>query len=172
MTVPIETTQEHNPENCATMNHMSGYTMAWTDAVTANHPVTAGVKAVWYPTTRMFNAGSTGPIVPIAGNNWQVILRGTKTTQTMAVNLSATDGKTVGPAPSCANTSCAGRIPGVLAPALFAVRQCMAQDCGAGRVAVLNQWREYTTADGSKWLFDDQVLTSGAKGRPSDMGRM
>jgi hypothetical protein len=172
MTVPIETTQEHNPENCATMNHMAGFTMAWTDGVTANHPVTAGVKAVWYPTTRMFNAGQTGPLRPIAGNNWQVIIRGTKTTQTVAVNLSATDGITVGPAPSCANTSCAGRIPGALAPALFAVRQCTAPDCGAGRVAVLNQWREYTTASGSSWLFDDQVLTAGANGRPSDMGRL
>jgi hypothetical protein len=163
MTVPIETTQEHNPDNCVNMNHMSGFTLAWTDGVTANHPVTAGVKAVWYPTSRMFNAGQTAPLLPVAGNNWQVLLRGTKTTQTAAVNLSAMDGLAMGPAPSCANTSCAGRTPGVFAPALLAVRQCAAPDCGAGRVAVLNQWREYTTASGSTWLFDDQVRDRGRR---------
>jgi hypothetical protein len=172
MTVPIETTQERNQDNCVSMNHMSSFTLAWTDVVTANHPVTDGVQAVWYPTTRMFNAAQTGPLLPIAGNNWQVLLRGTNTTQTLAVNLSAMDGTAMGPAPRCTNTSCAGRIPGVLAPALFAVRQCTARDCGAGRVAVLNQWREYTTASGSTWLFDDQVLAAGAQGRPSDMGRL
>lgn len=172
MTVPIETIHEHNPDNAVDMNHMAGQTLAWTDGVTANHPVTAGVTSVWYPTTRLFNAGQTGPLLPIAGNNWQVLLRGAKTSETVAVNLSATDGRAMGPAPSCANTSCAGRVPGVFAPALFAVRQCTAQDCGAGRVAVLNQWREYTTASGSTWLFDDQVLASGAKGKPSDMGRL
>jgi hypothetical protein len=53
----------------------------------------------------------------------------------------------------------------VVSPPLFAVRTL-----GLGRIGLLNQWRMYTTGSGAAWLFDSQVLSKGAKGRPSDMG--
>ena len=167
MRMPVETIVEHNPDNTVAMNHMQSFSLAWTDNVTPFHPVTDGVSQVWYPTTKLFNAGQTSPLLPEPGANWTVLLRGTKTTQTVAVNLS--DPHAQGPAPKCitATPGCAGRVPGVFAPALFAVR-----DFSGGRVAVLNQWREYTTGSGSSWHFDSQVLSSGAKGQPSDLGRM
>ena len=167
MVCPIETMVEHNASNTVKMNHMSAFDLAWTDGVTADHPITAGVSQVWYPTSRMFNAGHTNPLLP-KSSSWTVLLRATATTQTVAFNVSD-HAVAQGPAPACANAtgrfSCLGRVPGVSAPALFAVR-----DYGKGRVAILNQWRQYTTANLGAWLFDDQVLSKGAAGRPSDMG--
>ena len=52
-------------------------------------------------------------------------------------------------------------------PTLFAVRQL-----GAGRVALLNQWRQFSIGSGSRWLYDNIVMEDGLPGMPSDMAKM
>jgi hypothetical protein len=155
---------ENNRSNLATPDHMRQFQLAYTEEVTRGHPVTSGVNAVWYPITPTFAAAMTGPVQPV-DSNWTVLLRASPTTVTRAVNLSASGE----PSPTCANTTCRGRVPGVPSPAIFAVRDSV---FGAGRVAVLNQWRQWSIGSGTHWLFDGQVMERGALGRASDMGRL
>jgi hypothetical protein len=164
VSLPTETLTETNASNHAQLDHILAGTgqLAYTDSV-SSHPVTAGVRGAWYPTHAMFAAGFTGPVLPIG--NWSVLLRASATTVTQVVNYSS-PGEQKRP-PPCATSSCRGRVPGQAAPALFAVR-----NFAAGRVAILSQWRQFTTGSGSHWLFDNQVLHRGAAGRPSDMGRL
>jgi hypothetical protein len=163
MVLPVEVLVEGDPANVAPMDHMSLVSLAYTRAVAAGHPATAGVKSVWYPTSPVFQAGYTGPLLP--DPNWTVLLRGSPTMLTKAVN--ASDPGSDGKLPPCANSTCRGRTPGVAAPPLLAVR-----DFGKGRVGMLNQWRHFTTGSGSAWFFDEQVLLRGVGDRPSDMGRL
>ena len=114
---------------------------------------------------RTRTAAYTGPLEPRSAGNWTVLLRGSPTTSTRPVNLTAADSS--GVPPPCINTTCKGRLPGVSSPALFAVR-----DYGKGRVAILNQWRQYTTGSGSHWFFDRQITERGVGNRSSDMGRL
>ena len=51
----------------------------------------------------------------------------------------------------------------VSAPSLFAVRG----RGKAGRVALLNKWRQFTVGSGSRWLYNDVVLSRGLRGRRS-----
>ena len=164
--LPVETLDESNVSNVAVMDHMQAegdsVKVFWTDAV--NHtalPLAAGVNQVWYPSMPMYNAAHGGPID--VDGNWSVVLSGSATTRTTPVNLSASTVRL--PLPP-ANQIFQRKTP-VYSPPLFAVRELI-----NGRVALLNQWRQYTTGSGSDWLFDSQVLSTGAKGRPSDMGRL
>ena len=59
------------------MDHMALVDMAYTSGVQPNHPVTVGVSGVWYPTTQVFQAAYTGPLLP--DSNWTVLLRGSGT---------------------------------------------------------------------------------------------
>ena len=151
--LPLETLVESNLSNTATLTHMGSSPIAYTDGVTAGHPVTEGVRGVWYPTGGQFQAANTGPIV--VGSEWTVLLHGSPTTHTRAVNLSAPS--TNGKPPPCAATTCKGRT-GIAAPALFAVREM-----GKGRVALLNQWRQFTYGSGTHFYFDKQVLIAVAE---------
>lgn len=58
MDLPVEYLVESNPENIASMDHMALETLAYTTAVHHDHPVTAGVNGVWYPTNQVFQGES------------------------------------------------------------------------------------------------------------------
>ena len=162
--LPLEKLVESNASNVAHLDHMRLEPLVYTENVLA-HPITNGVKQVWYPTREKYQAADTGPL--IVGPDWTVLLRGSPTTHTVAVNLSEA-GKATGKAlPPCATNTCKGRTPGVAAPALFAVR-----NFGNGRVAILNQWRAFTWGLGTHFYFDSQVLTRGVADSSSDMGRL
>eukprot|EP01046_Picozoa_sp_COSAG06_P006443 COSAG06_NODE_304_length_17855_cov_47.399414_11_plen_102_part_00 len=55
----------------------------------------------------------------------------------------------------------------VSSPAIFAVRQV-----GAGRAALLSQFRQFTIGSGSSWLYDDIILNRGLDGLASDQARL
>ena len=162
--LPVEVLHETNASNTACMNHMSRsfcLPIAYFDAVdpTAPKELTAGVRGCWLPTNPHYNAADTGPLA--VDGNWSVVLRGSASTVTVPVNL--TD-PVYQPPPA---EQIFVRQGGVRAPPLFAVRSF-----GRGRVALFNSWRQYTLGGGRKWLFDDQILRSGANGRPSDLGNL
>ena len=162
--LPVEVLRETNATNSGCMRHMSrGFCLpiAYFDDVEVAAPskITAGVKGCWLPTHRHYNGGDTGPIV--VDNNWTVVLRGSASTVTEAVNL--TDPVYLPPPPN----QIFARPGGVRAPPLFAVRSF-----GLGRIALLNSWRQYTLGGGQLWLFDNQVLAAGVGSRPSHVGRL
>ena len=90
--LPLETLVESNFSNVAHLDHMRLEPLAFTENVIA-HPITKGVKQVWFPIKEHYQAGDTGPL--IVGPDWTVLLRGSPTTHTLAVNLSET-GKATG----------------------------------------------------------------------------
>ena len=165
--LPVERLLETTAENVAVLEHMTSegdsVKIFWTDRIhtdTSAPQLTAGVKSIWYPSMPAYNAAHGGPIA--VDDNWTVVLRGSQTSHTTPVNLSASVSMPLPPANQIFQ-----RPTPVVSPPLFAVRQL-----GKGRVGLLNQWRHYTTGSGSAWLFDSQVLSTGANGRPSDMGQL
>lgn len=52
-------------------------------------------------------------------------------------------------------------------PAIAAIRQYR-----GGRVALINQWRQFSIGSGTRFIFDRQVLSKGFGDRPSDFGRL
>ena len=136
--------------------------MAHTAAVDASHPVTKGVRGLWYPTTKAYNAAMGGTIYVDA--NWTVLVNGSNTSHSVPINTSAFNPGTAGgigpPHPF-------QRKHNVTSPSLFAVRQW-----GKGRVALINQWRQFSLGSGSRWLYDNILLSRGIKGLPSDMSQL
>jgi hypothetical protein len=52
-------------------------------------------------------------------------------------------------------------------PAIAAIRPYQ-----QGRIALINQWRQFSIGSGTKYIFDSQVLSRGFGDRPSDFGRL
>ena len=163
--LPIEFLNETNASNVQTMRHMkdhgSSVKMFYSTNIDRSHPLAAGVgEGVWYPSMPAYNAAHGGPID--VNEQWTSIVRATTTTHTVPVNLQTTTIRPLPPAEQIFQHS-----PPVSAPTLFAVRER-----GKGRVALLNQWRQYTTGSGTGWLFDSQILSTGSDKRPSGFGRL
>ena len=93
----------------------SGYELSWTDNV-ASHPVTEGVKGIFYTTYHHMYSDSTSPIK--AGKDWTVLVRGKKTTKSLRT---VKGGQPPPPSPGTYGSE----------PPLLAVR-----DYGKGRIAV------------------------------------
>lgn len=155
--LPVETIDETDPEKIATLTQASyDVPLAFTDQV-LDSPVTAGVRQIWYPNSRAYNAAQGGPLD--VDTNWQVVVRASKTAVTKPVDLATT-----GFAPIEAPVQRAG---GIKEPALFAVRPFK-----AGRIAIMNQWPQFTVGAGTKYIYNREVLSKGLNGKPSDFGRL
>jgi hypothetical protein len=140
-----------------------GGVLAHTGGVEA-HPVTRGVRGVWYPTQPAYNGAMGAPIV--VDSNWSVLIAGSNTSHSAPINMSGPQGgANAGNTPWPPNAY--QRDHNVSAPSLFAVREW-----GKGRVALLNQWRQFSVGSGSRWLYDDVVLSRGMRGLPSDVGQL
>ena len=164
--MPIELLNETDTSNTGSMERFSA-ALAYSDNVMSNHPVTKGVHGIWYPTDRHYNGGETAPLCLTAAgpdceqhSNWTALLRASPTTMTVPMDLHHS---TFEPLPPGAFQR---KQPVASAP-LLAVRQY-----GKGRVGAMAQWRQYTIGSGDKWLFANQVLSSGANGKSSDMGML
>lgn len=127
--------------------------LAWTDQV-APGPLTANVRAIWYPNHPAFLGATTLPL--IVDGNWQVVVRASRTAVTHPLVVS----------PS------ADAAPGLVqrpesepAPPLLAVRSL-----DAGRVALVSIWPQFTFGAGTKLIYGGTVLEHGLRGRPSDVG--
>ena len=154
--LPYNTLAETEPANTAQMSHMPKATLAFTSNITARHPITAGVKGLWFPTSRSYNALHMGPLLPV-DLAWQAVVHATATTTISPVT--ATTYMPVYQPTLLPN--------GTVAPPLVAARQYK-----QGRVVVINSWFQYTLGSGlhDYYLFDAQVMVNGSSGRRSDFG--
>ncbi len=130
--------------------------LAWTDQIMPS-PVSQGVKQIWYSIQPAYNAQQTGPIV--VDENWKVVVKGSKTSLTKPFDLKKST------SPELENPF--SRPDGVKEPDLFAIR-----DYKGGRIALMNQWRQFSIGSGTKYIFDRQVLSKGFGERPSDFGKL
>jgi hypothetical protein len=162
--LPLEIIVETNPADLGYLLHASyDVPLAYTDDVSPS-PVSDGVKGVWYPVMPDYNAAHGGPIV--VDSHWHVVVKASKTAHTQPVNLKDMAAGEISPPPHLF----VSRHP-VPAPALFAVRQ-YGSGAETGRIALVNQWPQYSIGSGLKWIYDQQVLSRGFGGKPSDFGRL
>ncbi|MFP4028524.1 MAG: hypothetical protein ACLFWL_12095 [Candidatus Brocadiia bacterium] len=84
--LPVERIKETDPVKKGLLSHGArGVPLAYTFQIPPS-PVSKGVKGIWYPTSPAYNASHTGPLA--VGKPWLVVLRGSKTSKTVPVNLS------------------------------------------------------------------------------------
>jgi hypothetical protein len=173
--IPLETIEETNLARVACLPRFNcqgfpdnrahggggGGAVAHTSAVDGSHSVTKGVRGLWYPTTHpAYNAAMGGTI--FVDSNWSVLINGSDSSHSVPINTS-----TFNPANEQWPPHPFQRNHNVSSPSLFAVRQW-----GKGRVGLLNQWRQFSLGSGSRWLYDNILLSRGIKGLPSDMGQL
>ncbi len=155
--LPVELIEEKDPAKRGHLTHASQQVpLAWTDQVLPS-PVSAGVRQIWYPISPAYNAQQSGPVA--VDEHWQVVVKGSKTTVTKPVDLAKST------MPVLENPF--SRPGGVAEPAWFAIRAYK-----KGRIALVNQWRQFSVGSGTRYIFQRQVLTRGFGGRPSDFGRL
>jgi hypothetical protein len=154
--LPGEIIVENDKANQGVLTHSNQATeLAYTDQVKPS-PVTAGITGIWYPLRPAYNGGMGGPL--FVDQNWQVVLTALPTALTKAVDTSKS---------TSAIPGLMVRPEGVPAPPLMATRTA-----GAGRVALINQWVQFSMGSGTKWIYDRQVLDKGCQNKPSDFGKL
>ncbi len=154
--VPIEVIVENDPNQIAAMTHANrSIRLAFTDRIFPS-PVTTGVSGLWFPIERTHVGSMTGPLV--VDSNWQVVARASRSSVTAPAALSKMATK-----PSHALV----RATGEREPALVAIRELR-----GGRVALVNQWPQFTFGAGTRWIYNREVLERGLRGKPSNFGRL
>lgn len=154
--IPLELVVETDKEKTGKLTNASyDVPLAFTDQV-LDSPVSTGVKGIWYPNHEAYNAAQGSSID--VDSNWQVVVKASKTAETKPLDPK----KVQFQAPPTAFYR-----PPVKEPVLFAIRPLK-----AGRVAFMNQWPQYTTGSGVRWIFNREVLEKGVNGKPSDFGKL
>jgi len=121
---------------------------AFTDAVSPS-PVTAGVKSLWYPVPDSRVGAQNHTTTFVADENWQVIVKGSKTSITRKGALQQAH-------PTAPGTY-RRDVP------LVAIRQV-----GRGRIMYLATTHEYVTGPNATTTLEGIFLSRGLNGRPSD----
>jgi hypothetical protein len=154
--LPLEIIHETDPQNLDKLSHASyEVPLAYTGQV-FDSPVSEGVRGIWYPVVPAYNAAMGSSIE--VDSNWQVVVKASKTAETQPLD------------PKSLKFKLPPNIlirPSVKEPALFAIRQLE-----AGRIALVNQWPQFSVGSGVKFIYDRQVLEKGCAGRRSDYGRL
>ncbi|MHB9025369.1 MAG: hypothetical protein ACYC7E_14570 [Armatimonadota bacterium] len=154
--LPVENIIEQDKEKMGVLSHSSqGTEIAFTDNILPS-PVTKGVTQIWYPCRPAYNGGMSGPI--LVDNNWQVVVKASRTSVTKPVDTS----KSTARMPVEIK-----RDPPVAAPDLMAIRSLK-----NGRVALINQWQQFSIGSGTRWIYNREVLDRGVKGKPSHFGAL
>ena len=154
--IPVERIVEQDSSKLASFSHM-GYSAAFTDKINPS-PVSDGVQGIWYPYQSAYNAQQTCPIW--VNDDWQVVVSASDTAITQPVELKNS------PSGSVENPFI--RPEGVKSPALFALRNYPRD--GNGRIAFLSQWPQFSVGQGTKWVYNREILSKGLKNTPSDFG--
>ena len=131
-------------------------TMSLVDGIEKS-PVTTGVYRLWLPYMDAYNASVSAPIS--VSKDWQVVVRGSKTSRTEPVDL----GKSSMPGPPDPLV----RPGGVKQPDLMAIRSWK-----KGRIFLCVQWSQFSIGQGTKWLYENRVMSRGIRGISSDFGRL
>jgi hypothetical protein len=155
--LPVEKIVETDPTKVASMTRLPESPVAYTDQIVAS-PLSEGVRGIWYPMRPIDHGHMTGPI--LVDESWHVVVKASETSITEPIDLS----EDVDP-PHLEHPF--QRPGGVEAPALFAIRSR-----NEGRIALVNQWNQFSYGAGTKWLYDREILSRGFDGRPSDFGRL
>jgi hypothetical protein len=155
--LPVERIVETDSTKVASMTRLPESPVAYTDRILAS-PVSEGVRGIWYPMQPIYHSHMTGPI--LVDDNWQVVVKASETSITESIDLP----KRVDH-PHLEHPF--QRPGGVEEPALFAIRSR-----NGGRIALVNQWNQFSYGAGTKWLYDREILSKGFDGRPSDFGRL
>lgn len=155
--LPAENLVETDPERQGVQTQdVQATPLAYTDTILPS-PVSEGVRGIWYPIRPAYNGGMSGPL--LVDDNWTVVVQASPTTVTKPVDMSKS--------PSAIRNPFSRPEGTVTAPPLFAIRSV-----GAGRVALINQWQQFSIGSGTKFIFNREVLDRGVKGKPSDFGRL
>jgi hypothetical protein len=153
--IPVEIIEEKDQKNIGWFSHMSYHT-AFTDKIYPS-PVSEGVKGIWYPYQQAYNAQQTCPIW--VNDDWKVVVTASETSITVPVDLKSS--------PSGPVENLFIRPDGVKSPPLFAIR-----DYGNGRIAFLSQWPQFSVGQGTKWVYNREILSKGMNNIPSDFGKL
>ena len=155
--LPLEFYVEPDKQKIAPLPRMRGNEfLSLVDEVLPS-PVTAGVRRLWLPYGDHYNASWSGPIS--VSDDWQVVVKGSKTSHTTPVDLS----KSSSPAPPDAVV----RPGGVKQPDLFAIRSYK-----QGRILLCCQQPVFSIGQGTQWLFNRRCLSKGLNDTPSDFERL
>ena len=86
--LPLETVVETDPAKRGCLPRMckAGGAVAHTTRVASNHPVTAGVRGLLYPTTQAYNGAMGGNI--IVDSNWTTLVTGSRSSLSVPTNMS------------------------------------------------------------------------------------
>ncbi|MBI3990552.1 MAG: hypothetical protein HY350_00225 [Candidatus Omnitrophica bacterium] len=138
-------------------NLENGGLCAFTDKVSPS-PVSNGVRQIWYPIEKHYCGAHTMPI--LVDKDWQVVVRAGKTAWTEVPVYGRGD---IQPDKDAI-------IPAepIKDPVLFAIRDFQE----AGRVAAVQTWHQFSIGSGMKWLYNNEILSRGLGGRPSDYGKL
>jgi len=131
--------------------------LGWTDDVTADTPVSEGVRRIYYPLKDHYDGSETAAIW--VGEPWQVVYRA----PAEAVSIPVQEPRPYFFRPEHALV----RDPPVKAPPLFAIRSL-----GKGRIAFTSTWATWSMGSGTSWLYDRHILTKGWNGVPSDFQKL
>ncbi|HKP62001.1 MAG TPA: hypothetical protein VJV78_34955 [Polyangiales bacterium] len=151
---PAEAIEEQDPDKRARMSR-ADIALAYTDRVLES-PVTTGIRGVWYPCALSGLGASSTPIE--VDQSWKVVVRASATAVTRPIDLH----QTAVAAPNIVVRSEVER-----EPALVAIREL-----GSGRLAVVSQWQYFSFGAGTRWTYNREVLERGARGKPSDFGKL
>lgn len=126
--------------------------IGWTSSI-ARSSVSAGVRQVWYQYGTSRLGRQTGAI-RLLSRTWKPVVRASSTAYT-AVRRKRPNGSYV------------MRKTRQRSPVLFAIRSY-----GRGRIALYNTWYHGIFGQGTKWVFNRQILSRGSKGKPSHVHRL
>jgi len=153
--IPVERIVEKDQKKIGWFSHIS-YPAAFTDKVYPS-PVSEGVKGIWYPYQQAYNAQQTCPIW--VNDDWKVVVTASDTSVTEPVDLKNS--------PSGPVENPFIRTEGVQSPPLFAVR-----NYGNGRIAFLSQYPQFSVGQGTKWVYNREILSKGISNIPSDFDKL
>lgn len=154
--IPVEAIVEEDKDKIAPASHMSYYVpLAFTDNILPS-PVSKDVNQIWYPYQRAYLSQMTAPL--ILDENWQIVVRASKTSHTEPIDISKTTEVIKNPII---------REKGEKEPPIFAIREYK-----KGRVALCAMWKQFSIGQGTKWLYNREVLSNGLKGKKSDFGKL
>ncbi|HEY3397171.1 MAG TPA: hypothetical protein VGM19_05860 [Armatimonadota bacterium] len=132
--------------------------VAYTNNIDKQSPVSQGVNAIWYPIDVHYAGAHTMPI--LVDGNWKPVVKAGATASTEIPHY---DRGGTQPPPSALIPTAP-----IQDPVLFAIRDFP----GGGRLAAIQTWYQFSIGAGMKWLYDNEVLSKGVAGRPSDYGKL
>ena len=159
--IPAELMVESNESNAGVLSHMP-YPL-WHTSNIPPSPVSDGVHGLWYPSDPAYNSQMTN-CLDLPEPEWTVVVRAMSTVNTTKVQHA--DGTwPFSPAPIDPFV----RNHSVHEPPIMGIREV---GSSGGRVGILAMYNQFLFGSGTKWLFNNEVLSTGIDGRPSDVGTL